>query len=179
MEAPTYYIDGLFRQGNAALARNYLGISGSGSQGPQGPQGDQGPQGAPGSNGTSSDVFTAQNKDISTLTLGMPAAIHPSGTGLVIADASGTSKQAIGLVSIGAAPTFAATVQIGGVITISDWTPIIGSTTLSAMSRYYLSTVPGKLTATAPSTPGQIVQVVGFSLSTTAMEIIIQPPILL
>lgn len=57
-----------------------------------------------------------------------------------------------------------------GLITLADWSSIIGSANLTANVPYYLSpSTAGKLTATAPSTVGQYVQEIGFALDTTTM----------
>lgn len=59
---------------------------------------------------------------------------------------------------------------LDGLISMADWTTIIGSASLTTGAIYYLSpTTAGKLTATAPSTVGQYVQEVGFAIDTTTL----------
>jgi hypothetical protein len=58
-----------------------------------------------------------------------------------------------------------------GIHTQADWSAIIGSAKLTAGTRYFLDTTTGQLTATAPSTFGQVVVWVGTAVSTTRMNI--------
>jgi hypothetical protein len=58
-----------------------------------------------------------------------------------------------------------------GFLTLADWSAIIGSANLTAGTRYFLDTTTGQLTATAPSTIGQVVVWVGTAVSTTRMNI--------
>lgn len=74
-------------------------------------------------------------------------------------------------------------IQTDGVVvaTTTQWDAVTGQTGgLTFNSLYFVDAAsPGKLTATAPSTPGQCVTVVGRALSTTELSLILQPPILL
>jgi len=65
--------------------------------------------------------------------------------------------------------------------TTGQWDAVTGSAGgLIFDTTYYLDpTTPGRITATAPSTVGQTVVEVGVALSTTELQVNIQPPILL
>lgn len=56
-----------------------------------------------------------------------------------------------------------------GLLTMSDWTDIVGSATLTAGEVYYVSSTPGQLSTTAPSTAGEFIHVAGVATSTTTL----------
>lgn len=86
------------------------------------------------------------------------------------ADASTAGKEAHGFVLAAVASGQPATVYFEGTNTqMTGLTP----------GRQYLSTTPGKTSATAPTGSGQVVQVVGFAVSATAMSFQSNPPIVL
>ena len=86
------------------------------------------------------------------------------------ADASTAGKEAHGFVLAAVASGQPATVYFEGTNTqMTGLTP----------GRQYLSTTPGKTSATAPTGSGQVVQVVGFAISATAMNFQSNPPIVL
>lgn len=86
------------------------------------------------------------------------------------ADASTAGKEAHGFVLAAVASGQPATVYFEGTNTqMTGLTP----------GRQYLSTTPGKTSATAPTGSGQVVQVVGFAVSATAMNFQSSPPIVL
>lgn len=86
------------------------------------------------------------------------------------ADASTAGKEAQGFVLAAVASGQPATVYFEGTNTqMTGLTP----------GRQYLSTTPGKTSATAPTGSGQVVQVVGFAVSATAMNFQSNPPIVL
>ena len=86
------------------------------------------------------------------------------------ADASTAGKEAHGFVLAAVASGASATVYFEGTNTqLSGLTP----------GRQYLSTTPGKCSSTAPTGSGQVVQVVGFAISATAMNFQSRIPIVL
>lgn len=86
------------------------------------------------------------------------------------ADASTAGKEAHGFVLAAVASGQPATVYFEGTNTqMTGLTP----------GRQYLSTTPGKTSATAPTGSGQVVQVVGFAVSATAMNFQSTLPIVL
>lgn len=114
--------------------------------------------------------FEAENKSGTALSAGCVVAKHNSGSGAIKADAS-TPLSAVGLVTTDRADTEVGTVQTDGVITLTDWTAVIGSVYLASNATYYLSTTAGMLTTTPPSGNGQIVQVIGRAMSPTILDI--------
>jgi hypothetical protein len=79
------------------------------------------------------------------------------------------------------APTLIGFVAIAEfeMLTLSDWTSVVGVAALTPNQQYYLSTIAGQLTVIAPTGIGQTCVRVGHAVSTTTMEIAISPPILL
>jgi hypothetical protein len=65
-----------------------------------------------------------------------------------------------------------------GFLSLDDWTDVLGSTSLTPGSVYYLGATGG-ITTTAPSTPGQYVTEVGQAASSTTLHVAIKRPILL
>jgi len=130
-----------------------------------------GAQGAPGADGDA-NTFESENKSGGTLAAGVAVATHSSGTGTVKAIATAFSTLAIGLVAASTANGVSGDVQTTGPFTLADWTAITGTAELVARGRYYLSaSTAGLLTTTAPSTVGQILQLVGVAISPTTLDI--------
>lgn len=137
-----------------------------------------GPAGTDGSDGAV--TYSSENKEGGTILAGMVCAIHSSGTGVVKASAADNSKAAIGLIQETTANTFAGNVQTEGLFIQADWTDVIGAVTLAAKATYFLDpTTPGMLTVTPPTTPGQIVQIIGTAVSTDTLDLTMETPILL
>ena len=140
----------------------------------------QGPQGPAGAGGTGGAVtYSSENKDSVSLTIGAPLAVHTSGIGVIRANATDNSKHCVGLATVGVAVGAAETVLTAGPLTKADWTSVIGTTELVAKATYYLSASAGLLTNTPPSSGGNVVQAVGQAVSTTTLNIQIEPAILL
>ena len=126
------------------------------------------------------------NGDVSPVVIGAPGYINAADSFLKAkADASGTEKVR-GLVAVSPSISNGVTgsVMVSGVLTATttQWDAVVesGAGGLVAGTDYFLSpTTAGKITATAPSTVGQLVTRVGTALSTTELMIDIQPPILL
>lgn len=129
--------------------------------------------------GSSGSTLSAENKDGTTISAGMPAARHSSGTGVVHGNATDASKQAIGLATIDIAAGVSGNVQLSGTLQLADWTAVTGTTTLVALGLYYLNTTSGLLTTTPPSTVGNVVQLVGREVAPDTMEIMCEQGILL
>jgi hypothetical protein len=103
-----------------------------------------------------------------------------------VATAGGIGSQAnvVGLMqSVSTAFLFAGNVQTDGVLTAAavQWQAITtGGAGLTVGSVFYLDpTTPGNITSTVPSTSGQYVVTIGTALSTTQLDIQIQPSVLL
>lgn len=92
------------------------------------------------------------------------------------ADAVGT-RRASGVVEVGAAAGFPATIRTHGTVTLADWTAITGSATLTPNASYYLSTsTAGNMTTTAPTTTGWVTRV-GTAISANDLDVNPEPPI--
>ena len=90
------------------------------------------------------------------------------------------SSNVCGLAISETLPTIAAHYLSDLLIEQADWSNVIGASSLSIGSLYYLSPdSPGKLTTIAPTTPGQFVICVGVATSSQKLSIEIQPSILL
>lgn len=98
------------------------------------------------------------------------------------ANASGTSR-CLGLAAAAISNGATGTIQVNGIVTLStaEWDALAGTTGgLTYDSTYYLSpSTAGLLTATCPTTVGQLVVIVGVALSTTELNVKISEPILL
>lgn len=131
--------------------------------------------------------------DVRTLTNGEGAAAGVIGMAVYMfgndsfklarANASGTAG-VIGLVNdVSIAAAGSGLIAVAGVLvaTTGQWDAVAGTTGgLVFGTLYYLDpTTVGKITGTAPTAVGQLVVQVGRALSTTEMEILVQPPILL
>jgi len=131
---------------------------------------------------TEVDVVSKTNDNASPIVIGSPVYQKSDGdVDLARANAQGT-VQILGLVkdtSISAAGS--GLIQTDGVLVAStgEWDAVTGgSGGLTAGSPYYVSAATaGLLTATAPSTTGQFVVRIGLAISTTEMDITVQPPI--
>ncbi len=120
--------------------------------------------------------YSAENKHGSTIGEGCAVATHSSGTGIVKAIATGLAKPCVGFMVAATLNTVAGDVQTDGIFTMEDWTAVAGTATLTR-GIYYLDNEAGKITATATDIDGQIVQVVGYAISPTDLDISITPPI--
>ena len=113
--------------------------------------------------------------DAATLTAGENLAagdfVYVTGTGTVMkADATALAKAAVGYVN--------AAVTSGQPATVFFDDTNSNQTGLTAGTKYFLSdTVPGKVSATPPTTAGRIVQYLGIATSTTDIHVSIQQPI--
>lgn len=123
--------------------------------------------------------FAAQNKEAFTIRRGQWVAIHPSGSGVVLASAADDTKNAVGQMSEDTAAGASQNVVSDEVFTMPDWSNVIGATQLQGGQVYFLSTVPGRMTTTAPSVNGQVSQQVGRAISPTALELECREAILL
>lgn len=126
------------------------------------------------SGGGTSD-YTTTNKDSVSIQAGQAvAAFNSSGIGVVRGNATNDQVQCVGLAIALAAANAAITIQTNGLLTLADWTNVIGSTTLTTKTKYWLDVTAGKLTATPPSTVGNIVQLIGEAVTDTTLSIDIQ-----
>lgn len=128
------------------------------------------------------DVTSETNDNASPIVIGMAVYAKSDGdVDLARANAQGT-VQVEGLVrdtSIAAAAS--GIIQTDGVLTATtgQWDAVTGqSGGLTAGSPYYLSAATaGNITPTAPTSVGEFVVRVGLALSSTALDISIEPPI--
>lgn len=108
-----------------------------------------------------------------TLAAGDIVSFHVStGDKVRKADATAAGKEVHGFVLAGFASAASATVYLGGTLT--------GLSGLTIGTRYYLSaSSPGAVTATPPSTAGNIVQLVGIAISATEIDFYPSEPVTL
>lgn len=114
---------------------------------------------------------TATNLTGGTTVPGQVMANHTSGTGFVYANGTDGSKESIGLCKEGSAAGSDMVIQVEGIFSLADWTPIIGAATLSPLTDYFISTVNGQLIPTILATAGNHVQLVGHAISPTELEL--------
>lgn len=148
----------------------------TGSTGAAGPTGPIGPQGTP---GTTANLVSLVNQEAFTVSAGQPVAMKPAGTGVVQATATGNAKKAVGFAAASIVASTGGQIAVMGPLTLADWSAATGSATLTVGATYYLSTTAGQITATAPTTPGNIVQVVGVAIAADTLDIQIAPSVFL
>lgn len=124
-------------------------------------------------------LYSAENKQGATLAAGLVLATHASGTGIVKADAIGVAKRAVGFLCASTLNAIAGDVQTDGILTLADWTAVIGAASLTRGPYFLDASAPGTMTQLPSSTPGNIVQELGNAISTTEFDISIQSPILM
>lgn len=130
------------------------------------------------------DVIGLNNGGAGSGNIGAPVYISSGGTFQLARANAAATEGAIGLIrdsSIAVAAN--GTIQTDGVLTAStsEWDAITGQTGgLTPGSIYFLSAATaGQLTTTAPTATGHYVRAIGRAISTTSLEISIQPSILL
>lgn len=112
--------------------------------------------------GEDSPLLEGENKAGVTLVPGHAVAVHSSGTGFVLADATDTTKPVIGFVTTGGIAGVSVTVSTDGRLSLADWSAVTTEASVPlANTVYYLSTTPGKITQTAPGVVGNVVTPVG------------------
>jgi hypothetical protein len=122
----------------------------------------------PGGGGGDPDLSQYEMTANETVVVGQPIYISGDNTiNLADADTDATS-QVFGLVSVGASANGTANVLSEGSVNQADWTSVIGATSLTPGSLYYLSSTAGELTTTKPT--GNGVQV-GRAVTTTKFDI--------
>lgn len=116
-------------------------------------------------------AYDAENKQGTTISAGMAVATHSSGTGIVLASAANNTKPCVGLVRADTLNAVSGTVQTDAILTMADWTDVTGSATLTRGTYYLSPTTPGMLTQIAPSVVGEVIQVVGYAISPTELDL--------
>jgi hypothetical protein len=124
--------------------------------------------------GTSTDTETINALLIDgAASAGVPLYSSPDGMKLARAD-NGLTTAVSSIAFEAVEPNSQGRVVTEAVITLLDWSAILedGSANLSPGQTFYLSaTVAGKLTHTAPTTPGQFVMACGRALSLTEFDV--------
>lgn len=123
--------------------------------------------------------FAATNKDSETIRRGQWVAIHPSGSGVWLASAADDTRNAVGMMSADTAPGSANNVITDEVFTMNDWSDVIGADELEGGAIYFLSTVPGQMSTSAPTTIGQVAQELGRAISAIGFDVDTEEAILL
>lgn len=127
------------------------------------------------------NLITVTNVDSGTLIIGEPVYVF-SANSVKAAQANGlTSGSVVGLANAAIAMNASGQVVTAGnlSLTTAQWTALTGGA-LSPGSLYFLDpATAGRLTTTPPSTPGQVIALIGRAVSTTLMVLAIEPPVLL
>jgi hypothetical protein len=131
---------------------------------------------------TGPQLVSFTNANASPITQGMVVYLSAAdNVDIAKANAIGTIKPIAGLVNDASiAASASGYIVTDGPLTVSDWTAVVGGTTLTAGAEYFVSAATaGKLTATAPSASGNIVQKIGYAINTTTMMVRIGQPLTL
>jgi hypothetical protein len=107
---------------------------------------------------------SSTNKGATAFFQGAAIARDPSGTGFILANDANIATAAIGLACLGAPAGQPEIVQLAGLFTMDDWTPIAGAATLTALAYYWLAGVNGKLVSVKPVGPA-IAELIGYAVS--------------
>lgn len=122
--------------------------------------------------------YATTNTDTVTISAGMPVGILSPG--VVRAVSSNNSRPAIGLALISSLVSTPILVQTEGTLTLSDWTAVLGTNTLTPNQLYYVDpSNEGKITTTVPTTSGHVLQIIGIGVTSDTLELQITQPILL
>lgn len=113
---------------------------------------------------------SATNKGPTTFWMGAAIARDASGSGFVLANNGALATTAIGLACLGAPPTQPEIVQLDGLFSLDDWTPVTGAANLTPLAFYWLDATSGKLTSALPTSPA-ISALVGYSISPRTLKI--------
>jgi hypothetical protein len=165
------------------------GVDGrDGRDGERGERGKRGPRGREGAtyySSTTRRIVEAGSGVVETITA-LFASITSKGAPLYIDGAAVELAQADGIVNVvGVAAEDVVNGAEGryrteGQLERDDWTPVAGTALLSPGAVYYLSPdTPGQITATATTTPGHVVLIIGRALTPTTLDVEIGSPILL
>ncbi|HEY9697019.1 MAG TPA: hypothetical protein V6D10_07135 [Trichocoleus sp.] len=127
--------------------------------------------------GSGTDYQSAETD--ATVVVGQPLYVKSNGHVDLASASSIATAYVCGLAVSSASASLSVSHSPDSVLELSNWTAVIGSSTLTPGQHYFLSPIPGKLTPIAPTTEGQLVVLVGTALSTTKLSIEIQTPILL
>lgn len=116
-----------------------------------------------------------------TMGVGEPVRIVSTGNAEQAQGDSATNSDVAGLAFTAAAATeTGAYVPEGGRVTQANWTAVIGSASLTPGTVYYVDpSTAGDLTATKPTTSGEVVKKVGRALTATTMQVELGPSVLL
>jgi len=126
----------------------------------------------------SASTFSAENKDGTTISAGMACAMHSSGVGIIHADNTDNSKNAVGLAISDIPASASGLVQTSGTMVLSDWTIPTGASSFPALSPQFLGAA-GAMTTVPTTTVGNGLQIVGRPIGPQTLEILAEPGILL
>lgn len=129
--------------------------------------------------GADGSVFIAENKDSVTIKKGQPVSNHSSGTGVIRAIGTGLAGEVVGLANEDIGVGEKKQILVDGRMYLASWVDATGAASLTAEATYFLDIVAAKITTTAPSTIGQIVQMVGKTASPNVLVVKISDSILL
>ncbi len=123
------------------------------------------------------DAWIATNDSGATIQAGQPVRVHSDGT-LRLAQANSITNAAVGLSMEQIANTSWGAISGDGILTLPNWTNVIGSTNLTPGMRYYLTpSALGMLQSSAPTASPDVLQFCGVALSTTTLKIEIESPV--
>jgi hypothetical protein len=106
-----------------------------------------------------------------TVHAGAPAYIVSNNTANLASATGPTKSRAVGLVTQAASANDATVVQTDGCVTLSDWTSVIGTASLTPGSVYFLHTTDGQMSTTPPTSDGDVVVTMGVAVTTTKFDI--------
>lgn len=123
-------------------------------------------------------VYRPTNLSASLVNRGGAVAIHSSGQGIVPAIAGGSLAAAVALAQQQMPAGEPGFVQVGGLMTLADWSLVVGTVALFPRALYFLDPIfEGRLTTVPPSMVGQIAQLVGLAVSLDTLSLLMRDAI--
>lgn len=113
---------------------------------------------------------SGSNKGATDFWMGAAVARDASGSGFTLANNAAVATTAIGLACLGSHAGQPEIVQLDGLFSLDDWTPVTGAINLTPLAFYWLDSTSGKLTSVMPVGPA-ISTLVGLAISTRTLKI--------
>ena len=132
-----------------------------------------------GEGGGGGSVVELENKTGSTCYPGQVVAMHSSGAGFQMASAADNLRNGIGILLEETSHAATGRVQVEGIVDLEDWTEATGSPSLTGGQRWFLSpTTAGELTGSSPTGSGKLVQLIGVAITSSKLDIRLEPKFL-
>lgn len=124
------------------------------------------------------DSFTKVNAEAFSIQAGQPVALE-AGTDCVLASCASITTRAVGVAYAVTGSGNQVLIKTQGRHTLSDWSNVIGSVSLTPDADYYLGEIPGVLTTSPIDLPSYVLQFVGRAVGPQTLLLDLARPIIL